>query len=281
LDKKTGAVLGADIMDETELELQEIEQSWVDMTLLNPPKAEDSAVKEGDMVAFSWAEGCSVKTMTSGKQSEATSDAETSVVDSSDEDSESGEEKGSSGDEEEDEDSFSSARESEAEEEFGDLLDSDDESKDLDPMNLEEKLWTDIADLEDPVMELFQENEEERDNIWTMLLGGVVTNKVLKLAKKYSKRRDRVHQLDFEMNELIDPETHEPGSDYDMMFRSLEQEYESIQLLLKSNEVRLRDALRKLLAAQLSAAQDKVDDASAHIQNSVAFQEEAKQDGAL
>ena len=130
-------------------------------------------------------------------------------------------------------------------------------------------------------MELFQETEEERDNIWTMLLGGMVTNEVLKLSKKYSKRRDRVHQLDFEMNELIDPETHEPGTEYDMMYRSLEQEYESIQLLLKSNEVRLRDALRKLLATQLSAAQDKVDDASAHVQNSVAFQEEAKQDGAL
>ena len=43
-------------MDETELKLQEIEQSWVDMTLLNPPKAEDSAVKEGEMVAFNWAE---------------------------------------------------------------------------------------------------------------------------------------------------------------------------------------------------------------------------------
>ena len=81
------------------------------MTLLNPPKAEDSAVKEGEMVAFNWAEGGSVKTMTSGLQSEAASDAETSVVDSSDEDSESGEEKGSSGDDEEEEDSFGSARE--------------------------------------------------------------------------------------------------------------------------------------------------------------------------
>ena len=84
------------------------------------------------------------------------------------------------------------------------------------------------------------------------------------------------------MNELIDPETHEPGTDYDMMYRSLKQEYESLQLLKKSNEVRLRDALRKLLAAQLSAVQDNDDESSAHVQNSVAFQdEEAKQDGAL
>jgi hypothetical protein len=115
-----------------------------------------------------------------------------------------------------------------------------------------------------------------------MLLGGVVTNEVMKLAKKYRKRRDREQQLDFEMNKLIDPETHEPGTDYDMMYRSLEQEYESLQLLKKSNEVRLRDALRKLLAAQLSAVQDNDDNSSAHVQNSVAFQdEEAKQDGAL
>jgi hypothetical protein len=149
------------------------------------------------MVAFNWAEGGSIKTMTSGKQSEAMSDAETSVADSSDDDSASGEENGSSGDEEDEEDSFGSARENEAEEEGVDSLDSDDESEELDPMNLEEKLWTDIADLEDPVLEIFRENEEERDNIWAMLLGGVVTNEVLRLAKKYSKRRDRVHQLDY------------------------------------------------------------------------------------
>jgi len=279
-DKNTGVVSGAETMDETDLELQEIEHSWVDMSLLNPSKAEDSAVKEGEMAAFSWAEGGSVKTLTSGKQSEVASDADTSVVDSSDEDIESGEDKGSSGDDEEDEDSFGSARESEVEEEVVDLLDSDEESGDLEPMNLEEQLWTDIAELEDPVMELFHGNEEERDNIWTMLLGGVVTNEVLKLAKKFSKRKDRLHQLDFEMNELIDPETHEPADECEMMFMSLEQEYEQNKLLSRSLEVRLRDALRKLLAAQLPAAQDKVDEASAHIQNSVAFQDEVMQDTA-
>ena len=129
-------------------------------------------------------------------------------------------------------------------------------------------------------MELFHGNEEERVNIWTMLLGGVVTNEVLKLGKKFSKRKDRLHQLDFEMNELIDPETHEPADEYEMMFMSLEQEYEQNKLLSRSLEVRLRDALRKLLAAQLPAAQDKVDEASAHIQNSVAFQDEVMQDTA-
>jgi hypothetical protein len=100
--------------------------------------------------------------MVSGKQSKLASDAETSVVNSSDEESGSDEGSGSSG--EEDEDSFNSARESE--EEVVDLADSDDESEVLDPMNLEEKLWTDIANLEDPVMELFHDNEEERDTIW-------------------------------------------------------------------------------------------------------------------
>ena len=217
--QKSG-VVKSDLMDETEQELFEIEQSWVDMSLLNPNKVNDSEVKEGEMAAFDWAEGGSVKTMASGKQSEPTSDAETSVVYSSDEESGSSEEGGSSGGE--DEESFNSARESE--EDVVDLVASNNESEELDPMNLDEKLWTDIADLEDPVMELFQENEEERENIWTMLLGGVVTSEVLKLAEKYKKRRDREIQLDFEMNELIDPETHEPGAEFDMMYASLEEE---------------------------------------------------------
>jgi hypothetical protein len=169
----------SDQMDETEQELLDIEQSWVDMSLLNPGKVDDSEVKEGEMVAFNWADGGSIKTMTSAQQ-EPISDAKTSVVNSSDE--ESGSEAGSGSTGDEDEESFNSARESE-EEEVVDLADSDDESEGPDPMNLEEKLWTDIADLEDPVMELFHDNEEERDDVWNMLLAGVVTSNVLKWAE--------------------------------------------------------------------------------------------------
>ena len=83
------------------------------------------------------------------------------------------------------------------------------------------------------------------------------------------------------MCEVDGPPTFLVGPPTFSSVRHAVQEYESIQLLLKSNEVRLRDALRKLLATQLSAAQDKVDDSSAHVQNSVAFQDEANQDGAL
>jgi hypothetical protein len=78
------------------------------------------------------------------------------------------------------------------------------------------------------------------------------------------------------MNELTDPETHEPGTEFESMYAPLEEEWNSLQLLKKSNEVRLWDALRKLLAS----TKDNVDDASAHVQNSVAFKDEAKQDTA-
>jgi hypothetical protein len=50
-DCKSG-VVKSDQMDETEQELQEIEQSWVDMSLLNPNKVNDSEVNEGKVVAF-------------------------------------------------------------------------------------------------------------------------------------------------------------------------------------------------------------------------------------
>lgn len=85
-DRKTG-VVKSDQIDETEQELLEIEQLWVDMTLLNTCKVEDSQVKDGEMVAFDWAAGGSIKTMTSGKQAEPAGDAESSVVNSSDEES--------------------------------------------------------------------------------------------------------------------------------------------------------------------------------------------------
>jgi hypothetical protein len=276
-DRKTG-VVKSDMVDETEQELLDIEQSWVDMSLLNSNNVEDSAVKEGETVAFNWADGGSVKTMATN-QFEAVSDAETSVVYSSEEEdeSESSEEEGSVEEEKEEED-YASARESE-EEDMVNLVDSDGDSEELDPMNLEEKLWTDIADLEDPVTELFFEDEQERDNIWTMLLGGVVTSKILRLAEKYRMRRDREMQVEYEMMELVDPETAEEEG-YGEVYKDLEKEYNSLQLLKKSNEVRLRDALRKLLAEQLPAAQDKDDDASAHVKNSVAFEDEAMQDNA-
>lgn len=130
------------------------------------------------------------------------------------------------------------------------MADSDEESKGLDPMNLEEKLWHDIADLEEPVFELFADNDKEREAIWNMLLGKGGTSEVLSLSDDYRRCRDREFQLDFEMNKLIDPETHELGTEFESVFALLKEEWHSLQLLKKSNEVHLQDALRKLAAAQ-------------------------------
>ena len=55
---------------------------------------------------------------------------------------------------------------------------------------------------------------------------GKVTSEVIKLSDDYRKRRDREIQLDFEMTELIDPETHdEPGDEFESVFVPLEEEY--------------------------------------------------------
>lgn len=67
-DKRTRQVKSED-MDEVERELQEVTDSWVDMSLLSAGRevVQESAVLEsGNMAAFNWEDGASVKTMGSG-----------------------------------------------------------------------------------------------------------------------------------------------------------------------------------------------------------------------
>lgn len=89
-DKRTGQVTSED-MDEVDMELRNVTESWVDMSLLQAGKAvvqEDAVLESGDMAAFNWEEGASVNTMT--PQSVA-SDNEASIVNSSsDEEDDSG-----------------------------------------------------------------------------------------------------------------------------------------------------------------------------------------------
>ena len=97
-DKKSGRVT-SDAIDAEELELRELENSWVNMDLgvmKKEAEVKHAELKAGDIAAFDFEEGASCKTMTS----EVGSDAETSYLDSDDEESEeegSSEESDSSG----------------------------------------------------------------------------------------------------------------------------------------------------------------------------------------
>lgn len=64
-DKKTGQVKSDD-MDEIDKELQQVTNSWVDVSLLSASREvvqESAALKSGDMAAFIWEEGASIKTI--------------------------------------------------------------------------------------------------------------------------------------------------------------------------------------------------------------------------
>ena len=85
-DKKSGRVTSDSISAE-ELELRDLENSWVNMDLgvvKKDAEVKHAELKAGDIAAFDFEEGASCKSMT---PSDVASDAETSYVDSDEEDS--------------------------------------------------------------------------------------------------------------------------------------------------------------------------------------------------
>ena len=92
-DKKTGRVT-SDAVSSTELEIRALENSWVDLSLGTPKaaKVEGAQLKEGDIAAFDFEDGASVKTLTrdNGSESEGEYTECSYVESSSDEDSEDG-----------------------------------------------------------------------------------------------------------------------------------------------------------------------------------------------
>lgn len=187
-DKKTG-IVKSDRMDETERELQAVANSWVDMSLLHKTNntVSDSEVKEGDMVAFDWIEGGSVKTMTSQK-SEEVSDAEAIDSDSS--------EDGSYDDREHNSDEEGYEEYSDEGGEYSEEASEEEDNKEVDPRDLnEEEMWNDMAALEDPVAELF-DDEAERSAIWEAIIGGELPHKLVQLAEGLTNRKNRIVDLD-------------------------------------------------------------------------------------
>jgi hypothetical protein len=92
-----------------------------------------------------------------------------------------------------------------------------------------------------------------------------VPHNVLMLAEEISKRKDRMVELDLEMTgDQLD------GEEGRAMYAAMQDEFNALQLLVRSNEVRLRDALRKFAARETS------DDGSAQVKNSVGFEDPPK-----
>lgn len=79
-DKRTGQVTSDDL-DEVDQELRNVTDSWVDMSLLTrgTEAVQDAALDSGDMAAFDWEVGSSVRTMTS-RGAESNSDTEGSSL---------------------------------------------------------------------------------------------------------------------------------------------------------------------------------------------------------
>ena len=258
-------------MDATDKELQDVADSWVDMSLLNKSNNEvvDSAAKAGDMIAFDWVDGGSVKTMSSNVTGAAESDAETSFCNSSDdEDGESEQEEGS-GDEEDDYNGSGDDYDNGEDEDLASDLEGDEDDVTMEEAkrNLEEEqMWEDIGFMEEPVKTLFKDLEE-RQAIWDTLLEGDIPAQVIQLTERYNRLQERRVELELEMTGLYDNETQQPGDKFHAVYESLESEYEQVELLINSGEVRLRDALRKL------KAREKEDNENAQTKNSVVFEE--------
>lgn len=187
-DKKTGQVKSDD-MDEVDKELQEVTDSWVDS-----PLQESAVLESGDMAAFNWEDGASIKTMNSGGTEHNASDTEGSFVESDEE--EYSDEK--NGEEEQQDDNGKSYLNSEdekgsfhdAEQEHvakDDLVMSEgDESDEFD----EEGYWKDAARAEWSIREVFREDEPTRDTVLEILSTGGVPEWILEISNELLDYQD-------------------------------------------------------------------------------------------
>lgn len=248
-DKKTGQVTSED-MDEVDKELRNVTDSWVDMSLLQVGRAvvQESAVLEsGDMAAFNWEDGASVKTMT--PQTDA-SDNEANIVDSSsDEEGES--EMGQEGDEEyeeyPDEEAFEDARNENEDDENG--MSVEDGSRvgseeDFD----EEGYWREVTEAEWPIRHLFQDDETSRDIIVKILLSGGVPEHNVEMAGDYQLLLDEKTQLELEVLELYNKNhVGEESPKFEEKKEKAEFRIEELVVEIEEMEEELRKALSELI----------------------------------
>jgi hypothetical protein len=250
-DKRTGQVTSDDL-DETEQELRNVTESWVDMSLLTAGRnvvQENAALEGGDMAAFNWEEGASVRTMNT-RGSEPVSDAETSLVNSSD-------------DEESDEGEYSGEEDEERMSEDG--SNNEDEEEDAEEGD-EADYWTEASMAEWPIRELFKDNIELRDTLVKTLKEGDLNLWYIRKANRYNDLVEEAGEIDERIIELIAEETggaenphfEEQREMLDFRLNEIECEKEDIKM-------RLHEALKDF------SPRDEAVDTSAQQKHSVGF----------
>jgi hypothetical protein len=250
-DRRTGQVTSEDL-DETEQELRNVTESWVDMSLLSAGRnvvQENAVLEGGDMAAFDWEGGASVRTMNT-RGSEPVSDAETSLVNSSD-------------DEETDYGEYSGEDDDERMSEEGSNSKSDEENADDDD---EAGYWTAASLAEWPIRELFKDDVELRDNIVKTLKEGELDIWCIRQANRYNDLAEEAGEIDEKLIELIaeetggkeNPEFEEQREMLDFRLNEIECEKDEIKL-------RLQEALKDF------PLRDEDVDSSAQQKHSVGF----------
>jgi hypothetical protein len=258
-DKRTGQVTSDDL-DEVDQELRNVTDSWVDMSLLTggTDAAQDAALDSGDMAAFDWEAGASVRTMNS-RGVESTSDTEGGSLVNSDEDEQSDEEEGEDTNEDQ---TPSEERRGEEEMSEDDAVEDDD------------GYWEMVSLAEWPIRELFSDNEEERNIIVEMLKTGDLPHWMVKKANDINDLVEEAAEIDEHILELFRDEA--AGED-DLDFDGTREMYDFRLNEIECAKVELKEQLLNALK-ELLVREDDVD-ASAQTKHSVGFSAETTDGG--
>jgi hypothetical protein len=194
------------------------------------------------MAAFDWEAGASVKTMNS-KGGETTSDNETSLVNSSED--------------EEEYENYEDEEEHDPNEEA---------SKDE-----EEGYWTEASKAEWPIRELFKANVELRDNLVESLKKGELSTWYIRLANRYNDLVEEEGEIDEKIIELVASET--VGEENEQFEEQREMlDFRLVEIEGEKEEIKqqLQEALKDY------PVRDEEDDGSVQHKNSVGFSTESE-----
>ena len=254
-DKKTGRV-SSESVSATELELRDLEESWVDLNLgVKKGAVQDATLNSGDMAAFNFEDGASVQTLNRKDES----DAESSYVSSSDdEESASGSEEEEDEEdapddgsistkshsmsvekEDDDEDGFASAEEEDADgksEEKEDDAEDEEEYKDTFSESFDKE-----TDLEFPIRKLFAEDRGMQEILVSQAKDGLMSHQILDCYDTWALWGRSYKRLEQDVASLGKPNEEDPA--YTAAVRELEEKRAMIEDNMEEAAYNLRAAL--------------------------------------
>jgi hypothetical protein len=253
-DKRTGQVTSDDL-DEVDQELRNVTDSWVDMSLLTrgTEAVQDAALDSGDMAAFNWEVGSSVRTMKS-RGAESNSDTEgSSLVNTSEEEY---------SEEEEEADKMS---------EQGAPSSKGSDKEDLNEED-EDRYWGMVSLAEWPIRELFSDKEDERDCLLEMLKRGDLPYWMIERANDIDDLVEEAAEIDLQILELFRKEA---AGDKDLDYEGTREKYDFQLNEIECAKVELKEQLLDALKELLVREEDV--DASAQAKHSVGFSAESQE----